>query len=101
MASRAVSQPAVLGRNRYFDNTLTVSKPCPFSEIRRIETVTISQPLAATASIRMRWVGYPAVPSSRREPNASPASAKGSGDMPFSKFKYVGGQLKDTHAEPR
>src|ERR1700704_60692 len=68
MASRAVSQPAVLGRKRYFDKRLTVSNPCPLSDMRRIATVTISQPLAAAASTRMGWFGYPAVPSSRRGP---------------------------------
>ena len=47
IASRAVSQPAVLGRKRYPFRIFTVSEPWPWSETRRIEAVTTAAPDAA------------------------------------------------------
>src|SRR5258708_5456400 len=80
-ASRAVSQPAVFGRKRRPFNRLTVSDARRSSEIRRIDMVTTSAPLASTASTRMRWFGYPAVPRKRREPSVTPAMQNGSDEF--------------------
>ena len=57
IASRAVSQPAVLGRTRLPLSLLSVSEPWPCSETRRIEAVTTSAPEARTASAMMPWLG--------------------------------------------
>ena len=78
IASRAVSQPAVFGRNRRPCRIFTVSEPWPWSETRRIEAVAMSAPEAATASRMMICVGYPAVPMRRREVSVTPAITNGS-----------------------
>src|SRR6516165_10784849 len=74
MASLAVWQPAVLGRKW----TLSASRSTRLSSsaarlIRRIDAVTISVPLAATAASMILRFGYPAVPRNSRERNVRPA----------------------------
>src|SRR5215472_9113491 len=74
MASLAVWQPAVLGRKW----TLSASRSTRLSSsaarlTRRIDAVTISVPLAATASSMILRFGYPAVPRNKREWNVRPA----------------------------
>src|SRR5258708_40303371 len=46
--------------------------------MRRIDTVTISAPLAVMASSMTCWFGYWAVPMRRREAKLRPAMIKGS-----------------------
>ncbi len=75
MASRGVRQPAVFGITRTPSDLMSSKKrwPVPARAVsRRTETVTMPACEACTALAIICGEGYPAVPSSSREPISTP-----------------------------
>ena len=76
IASSAVRQPAVFGRTRYRDQSITSSRVFLVGwsrSRRRRATVTRSQPDASSAASIASSSVYLPVPTNRREPSSVPA----------------------------
>ena len=72
IASRAVWQPAVLGRSRTPSPSTRRRKSCPAPASRRRLTVATPAPEARNASARIAGEGYCAVPSISGEATSVP-----------------------------
>jgi hypothetical protein len=78
-ASRAVKQPAVLGRGRMpVRSSTSNNEPGADGSTRRSATVVSSVPDATSARSSSSRLGAPPVPMIRRDPNFSPAMTSGS-----------------------
>jgi hypothetical protein len=78
-ASFTVAQPAVLGSRRYSPPSTSMRlSPYPSRLTRRIDAVTIWAPLALIESSMTCWLGYPAVPMSRRDVRVTPSRTNAS-----------------------